>query len=176
MRVLHLPKCLRIKRSALHVHPRFPPTFQNVTCKTVEMEELWLRVVQNMAARLDGPLHLRFILQPSMAIVLALRDGLQDARNGEPPYLWSVFADRVNRIARLKKGWRSIGKVFVVALGIDGIYQMVAFRFIYVGEALLTASLLAIVPYALLRGPFNRVARRGSPSDITTRRLRSVRS
>lgn len=140
------------------------------------MQELWLRIVQNMAARLDGPLHLRFIVQPSMAIVLALRDGLQDAQNREPAYLWSLFADRFNRIAQLKKGWRSIGKVFFVALGIDGIYQIVVFHFIYVGEALLTASLLAIVPYALLRGPFNRVARRVSPKESMPRPLRSVRS
>ena len=140
------------------------------------MQELWLRVMQNMAARLDGPLHLRFILQPSMAILLALRDGIQDARSGEPAYLWSLFADRANRIARLKKGWRSIGKVFLVALGIDGIYQIVAFHFVYVGEALLTASLLAIVPYALMRGLFNRIARRVLSEARMTRRLRSVRS
>jgi hypothetical protein len=140
------------------------------------MQELWLRFMQNMAARLDGPLHLRFILQPSMAILLALRDGIQDVRSGEPAYLWSLFADRANRIARLKRGWRSIGKVFLVALGIDGIYQIVAFRFVYVGEALLTASLLAIVPYALLRGPVNRIARRVLAEGRTTRRLRSVRS
>ena len=140
------------------------------------MQEAWLRILQNMASRLDGPLHLRFILQPSMAILLALRDGIQDARSGEPAYLWSLFADRANRTARLKKGWKSIGKVFLVALGIDGIYQIVAFHFVYVGEALLTASILAIVPYALLRGPFNRIVRRALPDWSTTRRLRSVRS
>lgn len=140
------------------------------------MQEVWLRILQNMASRLDGPLHLRFILQPSMAILLALRDGIQDARSGEPAYLWSLFADSANRIARLKKGWKSIGKVFLVALGIDGIYQIVVFHFVYVGEALLTASLLAIVPYALLRGPFDRIARRTLPEGSMSRRLRSVRS
>ena len=32
-------------------------------------------------------------------------------------------------------------------------------RFIYPLELLFTATVLALVPYALLRGPFNRLAR-----------------
>ena len=32
-------------------------------------------------------------------------------------------------------------------------------RFVYPGELLFTATVLALVPYALLRGPFNRLAR-----------------
>jgi hypothetical protein len=32
-------------------------------------------------------------------------------------------------------------------------------RFVYPLELLFTATLLALVPYALLRGPFNRLAR-----------------
>jgi hypothetical protein len=38
-------------------------------------------------------------------------------------------------------------------------YQLMTVRFVYPLELLFTATLLALVPYALLRGPFNRLAR-----------------
>jgi hypothetical protein len=38
------------------------------------------------------------------------------------------------------------------------IYQLMTVRFVYPLELLFTATLLALVPYALLRGPFNRLA------------------
>ena len=59
----------------------------------------------------------------------------------------------------LKDGWKSVGKVFVLALILDVVYQIIVTRFVYPGEALVTAVLLAIVPYVLLRGPVNRIAR-----------------
>ena len=32
----------------------------------------------------------RFILQPSMAAIAAIRDGLKDARTGRSPYFWAI--------------------------------------------------------------------------------------
>src|SRR5689334_2179600 len=63
------------------------------------MEDLWLRVPHDLAARLDGPPHFRFILQPLMSILIATRDGLRDARNGDRAYLWSIFIDSHRRSA-----------------------------------------------------------------------------
>ena len=60
----------------------------------------------------------------------------------------------------LKDGWKSVGKVFVLALILDVVYQIVATRFVYPGEAIITAVLLAIVPYLLLRGLITRLARK----------------
>ena len=48
---------------------------------------------------------------------------------------------------------------FLLAITLDCIYQLMTIRFIYPLELLFTATLLALVPYALLRGPFNRLAR-----------------
>ena len=59
----------------------------------------------------------------------------------------------------LEDGWKSVGKVFVVALILDVVYQLIVLRFVYPGEAILTAFLLAIVPYLILRGLTTRVAR-----------------
>jgi hypothetical protein len=43
---------------------------------------------------------------------------------------------------------------------IDVVYQIIAHRWVYPGEAVLVAVILAIVPYLLIRGPVNRIARR----------------
>ena len=139
------------------------------------MDEWWLRFAHNMAGRLDGPLHLRFILQPLMSGLFALRDGFHDAQRGEPAYFWSLFTDSGRRTARLKEGWRSIGRIFLLALAIDAIYQIIALRHFYAGEAVITALLLAIVPYILLRGPVNRVAMILPAGRRAHQRLRSAR-
>jgi hypothetical protein len=49
--------------------------------------------------------------------------------------------------------------LFLVAIVLDCFYQLIMVRFIYPLELLFTATLLAFVPYVVLRGPFNRVAR-----------------
>ena len=60
----------------------------------------------------------------------------------------------------VKDGWKSVGKVFVLAIILDVIYQIVATRFVYPGEAIITALLLAIVPYLILRGLVTRLVRK----------------
>jgi hypothetical protein len=48
---------------------------------------------------------------------------------------------------------------FLLAIVLDCVYQLITAKFVYPLELLFTATLLALVPYALLRGPFNRLAR-----------------
>ena len=124
------------------------------------MDDFWTRVVDNMAARVTGPMQLRLLLQPMMASIFAIRSGLADAKAGKPPYFWALFSDPVHRAEMVKDGWKSIGKVFVLALILDVIYQIVATRFVYPGEAVTTALLLAIVPYLILRGLVTRLVRK----------------
>ena len=121
------------------------------------MDDFWTRVVDNMAARVTGPMQLRLLLQPLMASIFAIRSGLADAKAGKTPYFWALFSDPVHRVEMVKDGWKSVGKVFVLALILDVIYQIVATRFVYVGEAITTALLLAIAPYLILRGLVTRL-------------------
>jgi hypothetical protein len=53
---------------------------------------------------------------------------------------------------------------FLVAIVLDLVYQLITAKFVHPLEPLFTATLLALVPYALLRGPFNRLARRFLPA------------
>ena len=122
--------------------------------------DILARFAQDMADRLTGPMTFRLVLQPVMAIILAVIDGRNDARNGKPPYLWAVLTQRGHRLESLKHGWKSIGRVFLVALGLDFVYEIIGQPAVYPDEAIIVAILLAIVPYVFLRGLVTRWASR----------------
>jgi hypothetical protein len=121
------------------------------------MDDLLTRFFENLVGRVHGPMHFRMILQPLMAVIFAIRDGRQDAREGRPPYFWSLFTEPEHRVERLRNGWKSAGKIVIVALILDAVYQFITVRWFYPGEALVTALVLAVVPYLLLRGAVNRL-------------------
>ena len=110
--------------------------------------------------RLDGPLHLRFYLQPLMAVLLAVRDGIRDAREGRSAYLWTVLTDSSQRRYLLEDGWKGISKVFLLACLLDAIYEWIVWRSLRPLQMLLVAALLSVIPYSLLRGPINRLMHR----------------
>ena len=120
---------------------------------------------ENFLARPSGSFSFRFILQPTMAALLALRAGIADAREGKQGYLWAILSNPTRRLQLLHEGWRGARTPFLVAIALDSIYQIIEVRFIYPLELLFTATLLALVPYALLRGPFNRLARLFLPAN-----------
>ena len=78
---------------------------------------------------------------------------IQEARHG---YLWAMLTRPERRLQLLHEGWRGAMTPFLVAIALDCVYQLMTVRFVYPLELLFTATLLALVPYALLRGPFNR--------------------
>jgi hypothetical protein len=124
------------------------------------MEEMLSRFWGDLMARVGGPMTFRLILQPIMAAIFAFRGGLKDAREGRPAYFWAIFADPAQRREMLRDGWKSVGRVFIFAIVMDGIYQFIVLRWFYPLEALIVAIVLAICPYLLIRGPVNRIARR----------------
>lgn len=124
------------------------------------MDEFWLRISDNLVDRVSGPMKFRLVLQPTMAAIFAIVAGLKDAKANRPPYGWELFTDPTHRVELMREGWKGVGKVFLLALALDVVYQIIAERFVYPGEALIVAFVLAIVPYMLLRGLVNRVARK----------------
>jgi hypothetical protein len=117
------------------------------------------RIIENLFARLDGPLHFRIFVQPLMATIFAVIDGVKDAKAGRPAYFWAMFSTPENRKAMMKDGWKAVGKIFILAIILDVIYQVKVHSTIYPGEIVIVAFVLAIVPYVVLRGPVNRVVR-----------------
>ena len=123
------------------------------------MDDIWVRLLENLSDRVSGPMRFRLFLQPIMAALFAIRAGLKDARTDQPPYFWALVTDPAHRRDMLRDGWKDVGKVFVLALVLDVVYQLIVARFVYPGEVVIVAFLLAIVPYLILRGLITRIAR-----------------
>ena len=115
------------------------------------------RIMENLVGRVHGPMNVRLLLQPLMAAIFAFRDGRNDAREKRVPYFWALFVSPEHRRELVQEGWKSVGKIFIIALGLDAVYQFITVRWFYPGEALVTGVVLAILPYLALRGPVTRL-------------------
>jgi hypothetical protein len=122
-------------------------------------DEVRHRVWEQLIARPTGPMAFRFILQPVMAGIAALRDGIEDAKSRRSPYFWTLLANPLERGGRLREGLIATARVILLGLGMDLIYQLIVLKTFYPGEAVIVAIALAFFPYLLLRGPVDRIAR-----------------
>lgn len=123
------------------------------------MEDMWIEAISNFVSRLTGPLKFRFVLQPMTAVILATIAGLKDARTGKPAYFWALLTNQEHRRDMLDDGWKSIGKLFFIALLLDLAYQFYVLGFVRLIGAVIVATLLAIVPYLIVRGSVTRLTR-----------------
>jgi hypothetical protein len=126
---------------------------------SVELHDVLSRVWVNLIERPSGPLAFRFMLQPAMSVALAVRDGVRDARQGTPPYLWSIVFDRRNRAAHVREGLRATSMIIFLAVVLDVAYQTMVLEEFYPGEALIVGVTLGLIPYVLIRGLAARCAR-----------------
>ena len=120
--------------------------------------EVRTRVWQDLIDRPGGPMTFRVILQPIMAAVAALFDAIQDAKTGRSPYFWTIISNPAERSGRLREGVVSTGRIILLGIGIDVIYQILFLKTFY-PEAAIVAIALAFLPYLLLRGPLARLVR-----------------
>jgi hypothetical protein len=109
--------------------------------------------------RLRGPLNFRLVVMPIVVTVLALRAGWKDAREGRPAFLGAFIREPVERRRLFRSALKDIGKIFIVAIVLDTVYQVMVFRMVYPVQVLIVAVVCAVVPYFLVRGPISRTAR-----------------
>ena len=121
---------------------------------------IFRRIWHDLIERPDAPMRFRFILQPLMAAIVAIRNGLKDARIGNSPYFWTLVTDPRERIRRLNEGLNATARIILLGLVMDMIYQGIVLRQFYPAEAVIVALLFAFVPYVIIRGPALRIARR----------------
>jgi len=113
------------------------------------------RGFDQLLGRGSVPLHLRLLITPTMAAVLAIRAGLKDARAGHKTFFW---ANQAERRELFRSGWKEIGRVFILAVVLDTVYQLIFFHAFYVVQTLIVAVVLAIVPFAVFRNVVSRLA------------------
>ena len=122
------------------------------------MDDLLTRFWTDLIGRASGPMTFRFFLQPIMAMLYAIRDGVHDAHAARSPYFWTICTQQGKRGPLLREGLHAVLRVILLGVAMDGIYQVLVFGRIYPGELIVVVLLLAFVPYVLFRGPANRLA------------------
>lgn len=114
-------------------------------------------LAERIIARLVGPMSLRFVFQPLVAVLLGIRDGAMDAKAGEPPFIIDLVIDRENRRTKLAGVLKSLSKTIIIATVFDMIAQYLIFDQVRVIPAIIVGVFLLTVPYSLARGMTNRI-------------------
>ena len=124
------------------------------------MEEIFVRFWENLWSRPAGPMRLRFVFQPIVACVLAIRAGMRDASQGRTAFLLALIMNHHdNRRELISESWADISKLFIMACLLDLVFQLIVLRWIYPLETLVVAFILAIVPYVLVRSLSRRIVK-----------------
>ena len=72
----------------------------------------------------------------------------------------TVLCKPPERVGRLREGLNATGRIILLGLAMDAIYQVLVLKMFYSNEAPIVALLLAFVSYLLIRGMVARIARR----------------
>jgi hypothetical protein len=113
--------------------------------------------------RLDGPGHLRLIMQPLGAILLGVRDGRLDAKLGLLPF-HSLLLGSGRRHRVLGQGLSTILIPLLLAVASDAVVQYLVLAVVHPIAALIVGILLVGAPYAAVRMLANALLRRWRPS------------
>jgi hypothetical protein len=115
--------------------------------------------LEELPQRFTGPGRFRFILQPMFAILLGVRGGLADARAGNPPYLFGLLFATGRRRELLRSGAAAISTLLAMGIILDLVFQLVLYRAVHPGAALVVGPILICAPYTLSRALTTRLAR-----------------
>src|SRR5262245_29983181 len=130
-------------------------------------QDVHQRFWSDIFARFGGPMTFRFFLQPTMAAIAALHDGVKDAQGDHKSFFWTAWFDRSQETGRLREGLTSVARVLLLGICMDVIYQFKELDAFYPAEAAVIAILLAVVPYFVFRWIVEIVARWLSARNAT---------
>jgi hypothetical protein len=111
---------------------------------------------EDIPKRLTGPGRFRFVLQPLVALLLGIRDGMIDARAGRPPYLYNLLFYQGQRRELLRSSFDTVINLILMGILLDSIVQWLILGASYPGAALVIGPVLITIPYVLARALTNR--------------------
>ncbi|HEX3902746.1 MAG TPA: hypothetical protein VH853_07835 [Polyangia bacterium] len=110
-----------------------------------------------------GKFQIRLILQPVVALLLGIRFGIRDAKQGkdDPFFMSLVHAGHHDRWPILKQGLRDAIVPLCVAFVLDAILQQMILGHVRLLGAVVVGSLLVFLPFVIGRGLGHRIWRHG---------------
>jgi hypothetical protein len=129
---------------------------------TIESGRVYLfsrQFLEELPQRFTGPGHFRFILQPMVAILLGILGGVADAKAGNPPYLFGLLFAAGRRRELLQSGVAAISNLLTMGIILDIVFQLIIYRSVHPGAAVVIGPILICAPYALSRALTTRLAR-----------------
>lgn len=113
--------------------------------------------IEELPQRLTGPGRMRFIIQPTVALVLGVIAGRKDAMAGHPPYLYGFIFGSQSRKALLQSGLSQLRNLLAISVVLDAASQFLIYGQVHPGAALVVGPVLVCLPYAASRALSNRV-------------------
>lgn len=118
-----------------------------------------MRLVDWLHEAAGGPGALRFVVQPLIAIALAIRDGRLDATAGFDPFFYRLAFGKGGRRDLWHSAWRTLLVPFLIAFAIDSVLQAVLMGSYRFRSSLGVAILVIALPYSLARSATCRLVR-----------------
>lgn len=111
----------------------------------------------DLPKRLFGPGRFRFVLQPTVAIVLGILAGRADARAGRVPYLYGLLLGGEERAHLVRSALGHVANLLLMGILVDSVCQWLILGASYPGAALVVGPVLIAAPYSVARALANRV-------------------
>lgn len=130
--------------------------------ETIETGRVYLfsrQFLEELPQRFTGAGRFRFILQPITAGFLGIRGGLADAKSKHPAYLFNLLFHAGRRKELLRSGAAALTTLLAMGIIMDVVFQLILYRAVHPGAALLIGPIFICFPYALSRTPTGRLAR-----------------
>lgn len=106
---------------------------------------------------LSGRGQFRLILQPATALVLGIRLGIRDGRQGTPPFVMRLLTTRAQRWALFKQSLREAALPLAVAVVMDSVLQVLTLGRVRPLAAVMVGGLLVWLPFVATRAFTNRI-------------------
>ena len=130
--------------------------------ETLETGRVYLfsrQFLEDLPQRFSGPGRLRFILQPLVAILLGVRCGLADA-NRDRRLIFSPCCFMLTSGRNCcRAAMAAVGHLLAMGILLDAVAQLLIYKLIHPGAALVIGPILVCVPYAVARCLTARLAR-----------------
>jgi len=108
----------------------------------------------------SGQGQFRLLLLPAVALVLGIRVGIADARQGHPPFARRLREGIEPRERLLKDAVKRALNPLALAFVLDVVLQRLTLGYVRPLVALVVAAVLVWIPFIIVRGVMNRFWRR----------------